>query len=139
MTEMTKSPVIIENTDSDSVFSDFVVLPESFGTPAYDLREDVIAVRGAVDRALSRLDELTGFTGRIRGRKVIIKPNLVSVYHDSGFRDRDYPETTDPRVFEAVVRFVSRYTDDITIAESSGKPMPTIVNFKTTGYDRIAK
>ena len=72
-------------------------------------------------------------------RPVIIKPNLVSVYHDSGFDERDYPETTDPRVFEAVVRYVARYTRSITIAESSGKPMPTPASFRIAGYDRIAK
>lgn len=137
---MTQSAVVIEKADDIDLMKDFVVLPSSFGTPEYDSRDDVIAIRKTVDSALSKLDEKTGFTADLASREmVIIKPNLVSVYHDSGFDERDYPETTDPRVFEAVVRFVKRWNGNIVIAESSGKPMPTTVSFRTAGYDRIAK
>lgn len=119
---------------------DFVVLPSCFGTEEYEAREDIAAIRAAVDKALNTLDEKTGFSKKLAGnRPVIIKPNLVSVYHDSGFDERDYPETTDPRVFEAVIRYIRHFTKDITIAESSGKPMPTPVSFRTAGYDRIAR
>ncbi|MBO4360680.1 MAG: DUF362 domain-containing protein [Eubacteriaceae bacterium] len=134
------SAVVIEKTDEPAVFENYVVLPDCFGTGEYDDRADVRAIRETVDSALEKLDAAVRFTQKLSGnREVIIKPNLVSVYHDSGFRETDYPETTDPRVFEAVVRFVSRFTQNITIAESSGKPMPTRVNFRTTGYDRIAR
>ncbi len=133
-----KSTVVIEKAEDLDYLQDYVVLPKSFGTENYDRREDVTAIRRAVDRALDRLDEEVHFTEKLRNRPAIIKPNLVSVYHDSGFDERDYPETTDPRVFEAVVRYVHRYTKDITIAESSGKPMPTPASFRTAGYDRIA-
>ena len=137
---MANSVVVIEQAPALDYLTDFVVLPASFGTPAYDAREDVQGIRAAVDAALDKLDEKVGFTAKLSGgRPVIIKPNLVSVYHDSGFDERDYPETTDPRVFEAVVRYIRRYTEDITIAESSGKPMPTPASFRIAGYDRIAK
>ena len=32
--------------------------------------------------------------------KIFVKPNLVSVYHKAGMKDSDYPESTDPRVFQ---------------------------------------
>ena len=51
----------------------------------------------------------------------------------------DYPESTDPRVFEAIVSYLKQYHDRIVIVESSGKPMPTRTSFKVAGYDRIAK
>ncbi len=137
---MANSVVVIEKAKPLDYLTDFVVLPASFGTPAYEAREDVAAIRAAVDAALDRLDAAVHFSEELKGnRPVIIKPNLVSVYHDSGFDQRDYPETTDPRVFEAVVRYIRRFTDDITIAESSGKPMPTPASFHIAGYDRIAR
>ncbi|MDD3919593.1 MAG: DUF362 domain-containing protein [Eubacteriales bacterium] len=137
---MANSVVVIEQAKPLDYLRDFVVLPKEFGTPAYDAREDVQAIRAAVETALDRLNERVCFSKELQNdRPVIIKPNLVSVYHDSGFDQRDYPETTDPRVFEAVVRYIRRYTNNITIAESSGKPMPTTASFKIAGYDRIAK
>lgn len=140
MTAMAKSVVVIEEARPLDYLTDFVVLPKSFGTAAYDARPDVIGIRAAVDGALDKLDSRVHFSAQLSGdRPVIIKPNLVSVYHDSGFDARDYPETTDPRVFEAVVRYIRRFTSDITIAESSGKPMPTPASFRIAGYDRIAK
>ena len=137
---VSKSTVVIEQAAPLDYLTDFVVLPKAFGTAAYDQIPEVIGIRQAVDRALDRLDASVQFTDLLKNnRPVIIKPNLVSVYHDSGFDKRDYPETTDPRVFEAVVRYIKRFTNDITIAESSGKPMPTPVSFRVAGYDRIAK
>ncbi len=138
--DVSKSTVVIEQAAPLDYLTDFVVLPKAFGTAAYDQIPEVIGIRQAVDRALDRLDASVQFTDLLKNnRPVIIKPNLVSVYHDSGFDERDYPETTDPRVFEAVVRYIKRFTNDITIAESSGKPMPTPVSFRVAGYDRIAK
>ena len=135
-----KSIVVIQQAAPLDYLTDFVVLPKAFGTDAYDAIPEVVGIRQAVDRALDQLDAAIRFSEQLRNnRPVIIKPNLVSVYHDSGFDERDYPETTDPRVFEAVVRYIKRYTNDITIAESSGKPMPTPVSFRIAGYDRIAE
>ncbi len=137
---MARSVVVIEQAKPLDYLKDFVVLPSCFGTPEYDAREDIAGIRAAVEGALDKLDEKVKFSEQLAGnRPVIIKPNLVSVYHDSGFDERDYPETTDPRVFEAVVRYISRFTNDITIAESSGKPMPTPASFRIAGYDRIAR
>lgn len=137
---MSNSTVVIEQAAPLDYLPDFVVLPKSFGTEAYDRIPEVVGIRQAVNNALDKLDAAVHFTEQLtNNRPVIIKPNLVSVYHDSGFDERDYPETTDPRVFEAVVRYIKRFTSDITIAESSGKPMPTPVSFRVAGYDRIAK
>jgi uncharacterized protein (DUF362 family) len=137
---LSKSTVVIEQAAPLDYLTDFVVLPKAFGTAAYDSIPEVAAIRQAVEGALDKLDKAVHFSEQLKNnRPVIIKPNLVSVYHDSGFDERDYPETTDPRVFEAVIRYIKRYTNDITIAESSGKPMPTPVSFRVAGYDRIAK
>ena len=137
---MAKSVVVIGQAEPLDYLNDFVVLPKEFGTPAYDERADVRGIRSAVDKVLDDLDSRVHFSDELKNdRQVIIKPNLVSVYHDSGFDKRDYPETTDPRVFEAVVRYISRFTNNIVIAESSGKPMPTPASFKIAGYDRIAR
>ena len=137
---MANSVVVIEQAQPLDYLKDFVVLPPSFGTAEYDVREDIVGIRAAVDGALDKLNEKVRFSEQLTGnRPVIIKPNLVSVYHDSGFDERDYPETTDPRIFEAVVRYIRRFTNDITIAESSGKPMPTPASFRIAGYNRIAK
>ena len=51
----------------------------------------------------------------------------------------DMPQSTDPRVFDAVVDYLTRFTKKITIAESSGGGLGTAGNFKVTGIDRIAK
>lgn len=54
-------------------------------------------------------------------------------------KDSDYPESTDPRVFDAVIAYLKRFHKEIVITESSGKPMPTRTSFKVAGYDRIAR
>jgi len=135
-----KSYVIIKDAPEMDYMRDYVVLPKNYGTPTYFNREDIKAIRDTVYRALDELDERCRFSEQLKNnRHVLIKPNLVSVYHDSGFDERDYPETTDPRVFEAVVSYIRQYTSRISIVESSGKPMPTPVSFRVAGYDRIAK
>lgn len=141
---MAKSYVILKDAPIMDYSKDFVALPSNYGTYDYFQREDVKAIRETVFAALDDLNARTSFTDELKNnRKVIIKPNLVDVYHDSGFYDKnggtDFPETTDPRVFEAVVGWIKQYTANIVIAESSGKPYPASASFKITGYDRIAK
>lgn len=135
-----KSYVVITDAPEMDYMRDYVVLPKSYGTAAYFNREDIKAIRDTVYRGLDELNKRCNFSEHLKNnRHALIKPNLVSVYHDSGFDERDYPETTDPRVFEAVVSYIRQYTNNISIVESSGKPMPTPVSFRTAGYDRIAK
>lgn len=63
------------------------MLPDSFGTDVYDKREDVIAIRVCVYKALDHLDKEIHFSEQLKNnRHVIIKPNLVSAYHNCGFR-----------------------------------------------------
>ena len=54
-------------------------------------------------------------------------------------KDCDYPESTDPRVFDAIIAYLKRIQKNIVITESSGKPMPTRNSFKVSGFDRIAR
>lgn len=135
-----KSVVIIEEAKKLNYFENYVALPDNYGTKAYFEREDIKEIIRTVYAALDKLDEKVNFTKEFdKNRPVLIKPNLVSVYHKCGLDNDDYPESTDPRVFEAVVSYIKQYTADITIVESSGKPAPTETSFKTAGYDKISR
>lgn len=133
-----RSVTVITHAKKSNYACDYVSLPADYGTDVYYNREDVRNINSTVFENLDALDEKTGFTGDIRGRRVIIKPNLVSVFHDSGFKDRDYPESTDPRVLDAIVEYLKKFTNRITIAESSGRGMPTRACFMLSGLDRLA-
>lgn len=137
---MSKSVVVLKDAPKMNYLNDFVALPSNYGTYDYFKREDVKAIRETVFAALDELDARTHFSKELEGnRRVLIKPNLVNVYHDAGYKDKDYPETTDPRVFEAVVAYIKKHTGNIAIIESSGKPFPATASFKIAGYDKIAK
>jgi uncharacterized protein (DUF362 family) len=81
----------------------------------------VTAIRETVQKNLDTLDEHTGWKDVFRGRKVLIKPNLVAVMHKSGNRLDDVPQSTDPRVFEAVISVLHELGCKITIVEGTGK------------------
>jgi uncharacterized protein (DUF362 family) len=117
----------------------FVSLPKKYGTPDYFSRPDIQAIHQLVEENLCTLDGKTGFLKQMEGKKVLIKPNLVTVYSGMGLKEHDYPETTDPRVVDAVVAFLKRYTDDIVIVESSGRGVPTRGSFRVAGLDRLAR
>ena len=53
-------------------------------------------------------------------------------------RDEDYPESTDPRVLDAVIAWLQRYTRNIVIVESSGRGFPTRAAFKIACIDRLS-
>jgi uncharacterized protein (DUF362 family) len=134
-----KSVVVIEHAPPMDYTRDYVSLPREYGRPAYEQRADVKAIRVVIFNCLNKLNAEIHFTDRIQGHKVLIKPNLVTVFHDLGLPVRDYPESTDPRVIDAVVLFLQQYTHDINIVESSGRGMPTRTAFKVAGLDRLAK
>lgn len=133
------SYVVITKAPDNDYLKNYVTLPKNYGTDEYYSREDVLAIRTTVFQNLTDLDKHTGFTKAMRGKKVIVKPNLVSVYHKIGFKDPDYPQSTDPRVLDSIIEFVQQYTDNIVIAESSGRGMPTRASFAVSGIDRLAK
>lgn len=135
-----KEYVVITKAPEMDFRRDYVSLPKNYGTQQYYQRADIKAIYKMVYDNLDRLNEKSGFVSRLKTyEKVIIKPNLVSVYHNSGMEDTDYPESTDPRIFDAVISYIKQYHDNIVIAESSGKPMPTRTSFRVAGYDRIAR
>ena len=138
--ENAKSYVIIKDAPKLDYMNDFAALPKTYGTKKYFDREDIKAIRATVFAALDDLNEKVHFTDELKNdRPVLIKPNLVFVYHNVALDKKSYPENTDPRVFDAVIEYIKQYTDDVTIVESAGKPYPTAVAFKAAGYDRIAK
>ena len=134
-------PHVVITTTADMDFrTDYVALPKNYGTPAYFERADVKEIYRTVYRNLDMLDKETGFSKKFAScERLFLKPNLVSVYHKSGMMDIDYPESTDPRVFDAIVSYMKQFQKNIVITESSGKPMPTRNSFKVSGFDRIAK
>ena len=141
---MAQNYIIIEDAPQLDYLHDFVTLPRDYGSAAYYAREDVKAICATVHGALDKLDERIHITEQLKSYKsVIIKPNLVNVFHNAGYYDAkgnaDFPETTDPRVFDAVVSWFSQRHHHLIIAESSGKPFPTTASFKIAGYDRIAR
>ena len=138
---MSELTVVVRRIESDiSMRRDYVSLPRDYGKDSYFQRLDIQEIRNLVFRTLDTLEEETGFSEKmIKCRQVVIKPNLVSVYHKSGMYEEDYPESTDPRVLDAVVEWVQRFHKKILIAESSGKPMPTATSFRISGIDRISR
>ena len=135
----TPSTVIVTHAKPLDYTQDYVCLAREYGKPEYENREDIRALTAAVHQNLNELDERVHFTDKLRGKKVVIKPNLVTVFHNLGMVGSDYPESTDPRVIDAVVVFLKQYTDQIVIVESSGKGFPTPTAFVATGLDRLAK
>ncbi len=138
---MTSTPSVVMITHAKPLdyTRDYVCLAKDYGKPSYDQREDIQAIREAVSKNLTELDQRVHFTDKLRGKKVVIKPNLVTVFHNLGMQEADYPESTDPRVIDAVILFLKQYTERFVIVESSGKGFPTPTAFKATGLDRLAK
>ncbi|MBU2511083.1 DUF362 domain-containing protein [bacterium] len=135
----TNSTVVITEAPQGDYLVDYVALPDNYGSKAYYDRQDIRNIDRTVIQNLEELDRRIDFTGSIKDKRIIIKPNLVSVFHKIGFKDENYPESTDPRVFESIIRYLLNYTDDIVIVEGSGRGMPTHASFKISGIDRVAK
>lgn len=134
-----KSAIVITEAPKVNYLHNFVRLPFYFGTDKYFNRPDVKGIREAVFSSLNTLNEKTGINDKFRGKKVLVKPNLVGVMFKCGY-SRDYiPQTTDPRVFEAVIAYLKDLGCDITIIEASGKGVATSQYFKDIGLDKVAK
>ncbi len=131
--------VVITDAPYINYMHNYVVLPYYYGSAKYFDRPDIKAIRETVYKSLDTLNEATGFCKNFRGRKVLIKPNLVGVMHKSGNKLDDVPQTTDPRVFEAAVSYLKDLACDIVIVEGSGKGISTMQYFRDIGLDRVAK
>jgi uncharacterized protein (DUF362 family) len=131
--------VIIERLQPGNYEEDCAALPRDYGTARWEDRPEVQAIRSAVFSALDALNARCGIESRFIGRSVLVKPNLVTVYHEMGLKRRSYPETTDPRVLDATVLWLARVASEIVIVESSGRGAPTRGSFKVSGMDRLAR
>jgi uncharacterized protein (DUF362 family) len=131
--------VVIERLAPSDYARDCAALSRDYGSPEWDGRPEVAAIRHAVFAALDALDEAGGLSRRLGGRHVLVKPNLVTVYHEMGLSRRSYPESTDPRVLDAAVLWLSSRASRITIVESSGRGAPTRGSFRVSGLDRLAR
>lgn len=133
------SVVVFERLAPGAYEEGCVYLPPDYGAPAWERRPEVAAIRRAVFAALDRLDAETGAGDRLRDRPVVVKPNLVLVYRDIGTERSAYPETTDPRVLDAVVLWLRERASSLTILEGSGRGAPTRTAFRLSGVDRLAR
>ena len=130
--------VVITEAPKLNYFHNYVQLPYDYEKPSYDARRDVKAIQETVRKSLDDLDAATGWKDKFRGMPILIKPNLVFVTPKSGYRYKyDIPQTTDPRVFDAVMKVLAELCPDIIIGEGSG--LVTWTYAKMAGYDRIAK
>ncbi len=134
-----KSCVVITDAEPMNYLNDYVALPADYGSGKYYGRSDIAAIIKTVHGNLEELDRQTGFTKKLKGKKAVIKPNLVGTYYKLGFRDRQYPESTDPRVLDAVVSYIKKFAASVVIVESSGRGFPTRAAYRISGIDRIAK
>ena len=133
-----KNAVVITPAPEMNYLHNYVSLPYDYGRDSYEARPDVKAIKATVRKSLDDLDKATGWKAQFKGKKVLIKPNLVFVTPKTGYRyDYDIPQTTDPRVFDATMEVLSELCDDIIIGEGSG--LVTWTYFKMAGYDKIAK
>lgn len=133
-----KNAVVITKAPALNYFHNNVSLPYDYGTDSYEKRMDVVAIKSTVRRSLEDLDKETGWKKQFEGKKILIKPNLVFVTPAGAYRyDYAIPQTTDPRVFDAVLDVLDGIVSDIIIGEGSG--MVTWAYAHMAGYDRIAK
>ncbi len=133
------STVVIERLEKLDYLTGCASLPADYGSASWEERPEVQAIRKAVFASLDRLDAETGISSRFAARKVLVKPNLVMVYDHLGTERPISPETTDPRVLDALVLWLSSRAGSIDIVESSGRGSPTRAAFATSGIDRLAK
>ncbi|MBU0955307.1 MAG: DUF362 domain-containing protein [Spirochaetes bacterium] len=133
--------VVIEKLPPMDYASGCVALAADYGHPSWEQQPEVLAIRQAVFAALDLLVSKSSVLEKLKGRKVVVKPNLVLVYQDIGTQRRSYPETTDPRVLDALVLWLQSVAQcsAIVIAESSGRGSPTRASFALSGVDRLAK
>lgn len=136
---MNRSVVVVTEAADFNYQTQYVSLPKDYGKPSYYEKTGVLNIIKAVHKNLNDLNKEINFVDQLKNKRVLIKPNLVAPYYKMGYKDEQYPETTDPRVFDAIISFIKQYTDNIVIVESSGRGMPTNASFKVAGYDRIAK
>ncbi len=134
-----KSVVVVSDAPKINYLHNFVRLPYYYGTNRYFQRPDVKGIYEAVSSALDTLDEKTGVIEKFRGKKVLVKPNLVGVMFKCGYSREYIPQTTDPRVFEAVIAYLKNLGCEITIIEASGKGIATFQYFHDIGLDKVAE
>jgi uncharacterized protein (DUF362 family) len=135
-----KSAVVISHLPQGiDLRRDYVALPRNYGSREYFTRPDIQAIYRLVEQNLTELDARLHFTERLAGRRVMFKPNLVTVYHQMGLVEEDYPETTDPRLLDALLAYFKRFTSKLVIVESSGRGVPTRGSFAVAGIDRLAR
>lgn len=133
------STVVFEKLPDMNYISGCVALPKNYGTDEWEALPEVKAIRTAVFSLLETMEQEEALVSKIQGKPVVIKPNLVIVYSNIGTIEPEFPETTDPRVIDALVLWLKSYTDTIIIAESSGRGSPTRASFAISGLDRLAE
>ncbi len=130
--------VVVERLTKGEYLEGCAALPRDYGSDSWEGRPEVVAIRAAVFGALDRLDAEAGIGARFVGKRVLVKPNLVMVYDRLGTEAPVSPESTDPRVLDALILWLSSRAGSVDIVEGSGRGSPTRVAFLTAGIDRLA-
>jgi len=130
--------IVIERLPSRDYLPGCAALAKDYGTSSWDDRPEVLAIKAAVFAAMDTLEAETGISARFKNKRVLVKPNLVTVYDHFGTVDPVSPETTDPRVLDALILWLSSRAKSIDIVESSGRGNPTRASFQISGIDRLA-
>jgi uncharacterized protein (DUF362 family) len=131
--------IVVERLAKGDYLPGCAALPREYGSASWEGLPEVAAIRAAVFATLDRLDAETKIGARFAGKRVLVKPNLVMVYDHFGTERPVSPETTDPRLLDALVLWLSARAKSIDIVESSGRGSPTRAAFATSGIDRLAR
>lgn len=133
------SHVHISRFPTSGLQGNYVALPSPYPSPAWEREQEVKMILQTVMDNLETLDRYTSFTSQLKDRQVLIKPNLVTVYNRVGLPRDMYPNTTDPRILEGLIRFLKSFTSRIAIVESSGRGMPTRGSFRLANLYSMAR
>jgi hypothetical protein len=88
--------IVIERLPKHEYLANCAALAKDYGSSSWDARPEVSAIRTAVFAAMDTLDAETGISARFKNKRVLVKPNLVTVYDHFGTIAPVSPETTDP-------------------------------------------
>lgn len=84
-----------------------------------------------VEGRIGKIFELLDY--KPKKKKVLLKPNIVSP------RNKDSPVITNPKLMDALVKYLKKYFEEIIIGEGSVAGTPTSKSFKAAGYYELAE
>jgi len=97
-------------------------------------KEKVAIIETTYDNVDDKIEEIFNLLDyKPKKNKVILKPNIVSP------RDKNSPVITNPKLIEALVKYLKKHFEEIVIGEGSVAGTPTHQAFKAAGYYELAE